>query len=68
MSACRGVGFEPGELCAQRLSEQLGLLRLMSTCSGVGFEPGELCAQHLSEQLGLPVYPLFEFLVFLEQA
>ena len=63
-SACRDVGFELGELCAQGLNEQLSLLGLMSACRSVDFKPGELCALHLNEQL----VPLFEFLVVLEQA
>ena len=63
-SACRGVGFELGELCAQGLNEQLSLLGRMSACRSVEFKPGELCALRLNEQL----VPLFEFLVFLELA
>ena len=46
-SACRDVGFELGELCAQGLNEQLSLLGLMSACRSVDFKPGELCALHL---------------------
>ena len=64
VSACRGVGFELGELSAQGLNEQLSLLGRMSACRSVEFKPGELCALRLNEQ---PV-PLFEFLVVLEQA
>ena len=51
LSACRGVGFELGELSAQGLNEQLSLLGRMSACRSVEFKPGELCALRLNEQL-----------------
>jgi hypothetical protein len=35
VGACRGVGFEPGELCAQGLNEQLSLLGLTHAAASI---------------------------------